>query len=50
MRLRRDILADGVILSTVKLLAFTYYGSYETAITFDNQKSWSILKGYKTEV
>ena len=50
MRLRRDILADGVILLTVKLLSFTYYGSYETAITFDNQKSWSILKGYKTEV
>ena len=40
MRLRRDILADGVILSTVKPLSFAYYGSYETAITFDNQKSY----------
>ena len=25
-------------------------GCYETAITFDNQKSWRILKGYETEV
>ena len=39
MKLRRDILADGVILSTVKPLSFAYYGNYETAITLITKRA-----------
>ena len=48
-QIRRDFLEEGVILSTVKPVCMAWYGEYETAITFDNQKNWRILKGYNTE-
>ena len=48
-QIRRDFLEEGVILSTVKPVYMAWYGEYETAITFDNQKNWIILKGYNTE-
>lgn len=44
----RDKLGEGIILSTVKPMFMAWYGPYETAITFDNQKSWRILEGYGT--
>lgn len=46
---RRDTLKEGIILSTVRPVCLAWYGEYETAITFDNQKTWKILKGYDTE-
>ena len=49
MKLKRDILGEGVILSTVRPPFMAWFGKYETAITFDNQESWQILKGYETE-
>ena len=48
-KLKRDCLGEGIILSTVKVYFMKLYGDYETAITFDNQKTWKILKGYNTE-
>ena len=48
MKLLRSKLADGVILSTIYAEFCAWYGPYETAITFDNQKSWRILEGYGT--
>lgn len=49
MKLKRDKLGEGIILSTVKPGFMAWYGTYETAITFDDQANWEILKGYKTE-
>lgn len=48
-QIKRDYLEEGVVLSTARPVAFAWYGEYETAITFDNQESWKILKGYDTE-
>ena len=48
-KLKRDCLGEGIILSTVKTVFMNWYGDYETAITFDNQSTWKILKGYDTK-
>ena len=50
LKIRRDILEDGVILSTVRPPFMAWFGTYETGITFDNQKTWVILEGYDTVV
>lgn len=42
-------LCEGVILSTVSVEFINWYGDYETAITFDNQQTWRIIEGYKSE-
>lgn len=41
-------LKDGIIISTVKPPFMAWYGKYETAISFDNQETWSIAEGYET--
>lgn len=46
MKLFRDKLQEGVILSTIRADFMAWYGEYETAITFDNQETWRILEGY----
>lgn len=43
---KRDELAPGVILSIVKVPFMNWFGDFETAITFDDEGSWHILKGY----
>ena len=48
-QIKRDVLSEGVVLSTVRPVALAWFGEYETAISFDNQKSWEILKGYEVE-
>lgn len=51
--IRRDTLGEflgkKVILSTVRPFAMAWYGKYETAVTFDGQGEWKILKGYNTK-
>ena len=48
-KLKRDCLGEGIILSTIKVTFMAWYGEYEKAITFDNQETWKILKGYDTK-
>lgn len=52
-QLRRDtlgeFLGEEVILSTVRPFAWAWYGEYETAVTFNGQGEWKILKGYDTK-
>lgn len=48
-KIRRNEIEEGVILSTVKPFAWAWYGKYETAVTFNNQETWKVLKGYDTE-
>lgn len=47
MRIRTER-EDGVIVSTVRLRCFAWYGNYETAVSIDKMP-WKILEGYDTE-
>ena len=48
-RLRLDKRNDGIMVSTIKAIAFAKYGEYETAISVDYGERWRICKGYNTK-
>ena len=48
-QISRTIKEDGTIISTIKPVYMAWFGEYETAISFDNQKTWNIAEGYDTK-